>query len=98
MAKKRKRILPEDIVAVKEDTRIPKKDRDPKLYYYEMRHGGSDWTQPIVIEDFVFVNFLGTLVTNVPLELTYGFLEPTWKEKRVICEKMQEPVSLAGYL
>jgi hypothetical protein len=89
LAKNRNRILPEDIVVVKEDTRIPKKDRDPKLYYYETRHSENDWTQPIGIETFVFVNFLGTLVTNVPLELTDGLLIPTWKEKRVICEKMQ---------
>ena len=90
MAKKRKRIQPEDIVAAEENTRIPIKDRDPKLHYYEMRHSESDWTQPIGIEGFVFVNFLGTLVTNKPLELEDGLLVPTWKEKRVICEKMQE--------
>ena len=90
MAKKRKRIQPEDIVAVLENTRVPKKDRDQKLYYYAMRHSESDWTRPIGIEEFVLVNFLGTLVTNTPLELEEGLLVPTWKEKRAVCEKMQE--------
>lgn len=97
MTNKRKRIQPEDVVAVVEGGRIPKKDRDPKLYYYEMRHNGYDWTQPIEIEQcVVYVNYLGTLVTNRPLDLTDGWLKgkrfayltPTWKERRVICDKM----------
>lgn len=88
MDKKRKRIQPEDIVEVVESVRIPKKDRSQKLYYYEMRHNESNWVEPISIELFVAVNFLGTLVTNVPLELKDGLLIPTWKEKRVIDEKI----------
>lgn len=95
MAKKRRRIKAGDILAAMEGTRISMKDRDPELFYYEMRHGDLDWSTPVDIEEQVAVNFFGTLVTETPLELTdivlpdgRGILTPTWKEKRVICEKV----------
>lgn len=90
MGKKRNRIRLEDIVVAAEDARIPTKNRNPELYYYEMRHDDLDWTVPIEIRKNVLVNFLGTLVTKAPLELVGGCLIPTRKEKRVVCEKMQE--------
>lgn len=95
MAKKRRRIKAKDIVAAMENTRVPVKDRDPELFYYEMRHGDLDWSTPVDIEERVVVNFFGTLTTNTPLELTdivlddgRGILTATWKEKRIICEKI----------
>ena len=88
MTNKRKRIQPGDIAAAVESARIPPEARDPKLYYYEMMHSESDWTQPIEIKPWAFVNFLGTLVMNRPLELVEASYTPTWKEKRVIGEKM----------
>lgn len=66
---KKVRLLPQNILRVTE-SRIPKNKRHPDLYYYGMRHGELDWDTPITIEDFVAVNFYGTLVTCVPLELT----------------------------
>lgn len=98
MEKRRDMVRLEDIVVAVEAARIPAKDRDPKLYYYEIRHDESDWTEPVEIGNDITVNFMGTLITNAPLELTDGFLEPTWEEKGVICEKMQEYlVSPEGY-
>lgn len=36
---------------------------------YNVRHDECDWTRPISIEKFVFVNFFGTIFTKEPLEL-----------------------------
>jgi len=39
------------------------------LNMYNVRHDECDWTRPISIEKFVFVNFFGTIFTKETLEL-----------------------------
>lgn len=73
-----------------------KNERHPELYYYEMRHGGLDWDTPITIEDFLAVNFYGTLVTCVPLELTdnqpgeAAYIKLKLKEREYLREREAE--------
>ena len=38
-------------------------------YMYHVRHDEDDWTCPISIEQFVFVNFFGTIFTSKPVKL-----------------------------
>jgi len=35
---------------------------------YHVRHAEENWTRPISIEKYVFVNFFGTIFTKEPLE------------------------------
>lgn len=60
----------ENIVEVKEDTRIPRDNRKEGMHYYEMRHTGDDWSKPCSVENKVSVNFWGTLVTRKPIALS----------------------------
>lgn len=36
-------------------------------YKYSLRHGEMDWSEPIMIERFVFVNWFGDILSPVPL-------------------------------
>jgi len=38
-------------------------------YMYHLRHDEENWNRPISIENFVFVNFFGTIFTNKPLNI-----------------------------
>ncbi len=60
------------VVSVFEDKRIPSTERDPNLFYYELRHSGSDWSVPVNLEKSVLVNFWGTLVSDKPYQLNDG--------------------------
>lgn len=64
-------------------TRIKQADRTGKLYYYECRHGESDWSEPSTVEHRVVVNFWGTVTSEVPLEFKDGedYLDLTEKER-----------------
>jgi len=43
---------------------------------YNVRHDECNWTRPISVEKFVFVNFFGTIFTKEPLELnTSDYIE-----------------------
>lgn len=44
-------------------------ERLPNKFYYDMRHGDSDWSMPITIEKWVCVNYWGLLITDTPLDL-----------------------------
>ncbi|OGP23904.1 MAG: hypothetical protein A2X99_05740 [Deltaproteobacteria bacterium GWB2_55_19] len=57
------------IIEICEDRRIPDAARDPKLHYYELRHGDCDWATPCTIEKRVFVNFWGTIATSKEINL-----------------------------
>jgi len=50
--------------------RISAKDRDPNLYYYEIRHD-DDGFSPTTIEHSVLVNHFGTIAFKKPLELKH---------------------------
>lgn len=47
--------------------RIPLKKRNPKYFYYEIRHDDNNW-EPATIEEKVAVNFWGTLVSKADLK------------------------------
>ncbi len=70
------------IVKVLEDTRIPAKERDPNLHYYECRHSESDWSQPCSVEKWVVVNFWGTIITrkSLPIPSTGDYIDLTKNE------------------
>lgn len=92
--KKKVRLEPRNILYVTTN-KIPEKNRHNDLYYYEMRHGESDRDTPVTIEKFVLVNFYGTIITAIPLELTdedekdpYLTLKP--KERQYLRERMAE--------
>lgn len=93
--KKQSRLAPQNVLLAL-DARTPKNERHPDLYYYEMRHGGLDWDTPITIEDFVAVDFYGTLVTCVPLELTdnqpgeAAYIKLKLKEREYLRERAAE--------
>ena len=70
--KKQSRLAPQNVLLVL-DARIPKNERRQDLYYYQMRHGESDWDTPITIEKFVAFNFYGILITHAPLKLAGGY-------------------------
>ncbi|MBQ9899439.1 MAG: hypothetical protein IJM44_08330 [Ruminococcus sp.] len=39
---------------------------------YEVRHNSEDWGEPCEIKDNVIVNFLGTVLSDEPIELEDG--------------------------
>jgi len=48
-------------------------DSVPKpLFVYEVRYADEDWTEPTQITNKVLVNFLGTLITDRPLQFPDG--------------------------
>ena len=80
------------VYSVLEGSRVLLKDRQPGLSYYEMRHGETDWTQPISIELGVVVNFWGTLILPKPLPLTAhpsSFIELTPEQSEGFMWKAQ---------
>ncbi len=50
-----------------EDRKTPLVPNEKYPYKYSLRHGETDWTSPITIERFVFVNWLGDILSPVPL-------------------------------
>lgn len=53
-----------------ENTAIPE-----GLFKYELRRSGDDLNLPAALGNFVDTNFMGTIVTSEPIELTNGFAE-----------------------
>lgn len=48
--------------------RIPEKEREPQLFYYELRRRADDWSLPATIEDKVAGDDLwGTMVLSLPI-------------------------------
>lgn len=47
--------------------RVDRKTVPPELYAYDVRHGDDGWE--CEIEEFVFVNHFGTVITKKPLPL-----------------------------
>jgi len=41
-------------------------------YVYMLRHGESDWTEPVTIENFVCANRLGFVALKYPIEFPNG--------------------------
>ncbi|MFY0521595.1 LPD28 domain-containing protein [Lysinibacillus sp. UGB7] len=54
--------------------RIPLDQREEGLFYYDVRHDDECQGIPCSVEYFVFINHLGTIVTNKPLTLRNGYL------------------------
>jgi hypothetical protein len=51
------------------DERIPQsKAPAGYAYSYHLRHTEDDWTMPVNIEKFVYVNFFGTIFTKEPFD------------------------------
>ncbi|MBI5327007.1 MAG: hypothetical protein HZB80_01765 [Deltaproteobacteria bacterium] len=49
--------------------RIPEKEREPQLFYYELRRRADDWSLPATIEDKVAGDDLwGTMVLSLPIK------------------------------
>lgn len=68
--KNKKWAFMENVVKVWEGQRIPDSERNPELYYYELRHGDDgDWAVPVTIENRVFVNYWGTLASTETIPL-----------------------------
>lgn len=67
----------------------PGRERAPGKDYFQygMRHGESDWTCPISIEEFVFANFWGVIRTPKPLSLSNGYLNLTRREAEGFAER-----------
>jgi len=59
------------------DERIsPEKAPAGYPYVYHIRHDENNWTCPISIERFVFVNFFGTVFTKEPIRIDKdGYME-----------------------
>ena len=49
---------------------VPKEERLPHLFYYDMRHG-ENWCKPNTIEKFVGANHCCTLISNVDLSVLF---------------------------
>jgi hypothetical protein len=54
-------------VEVTEDFRCLK-NQSPKKFYYEMRHGESDWGEPVTVEPAVLCNRWGVMKAKSPLK------------------------------
>lgn len=63
-----KKVLGVNIVGAT-SLRIKEEERDPNLYYYDIRHSDEDFGEPAEIKEFVLVNHFGTLITEEPLDL-----------------------------
>ncbi len=50
-----------------EDRKKPLTPNKKYKYKYSLRHEEMDWTEPIMIERFVFVNWFGDILSPVPL-------------------------------
>ena len=61
------------------ESRIKPQDRKEDLFYYELRHEDDDWSEPCTIDDFVWVNFWGTICFK---ESINHLLTP-WSESRL---------------
>lgn len=55
------------IIAVFEGERVPLDERDPRYFYYEIRHD-EEWEPAIIEGKKVTVNFWGTLVSKTDLK------------------------------
>lgn len=71
------------------DERIKQADRKDNLFYYELRHDDEDWSQPCTIEDFVLVNFWGTICFKSSID----YLLTSWGQGRLETELSEEEVS-----
>jgi hypothetical protein len=67
--------------------RIPKKDRDPEYYYYELRHGDEPHP-PLTIEHAVMVNFYGTIRSVLPILVDGEVIDLTEDESYDIGSEM----------
>ena len=64
--------------------RIDPKTLNEGLYWYQTRHGESDWSTPLtIVQGGVMVNFCGTFICDVDLELND---ETDIKEFGYLCE------------
>ena len=54
------------------EQRILRESVPRPLCMYEVRHADEDWTEPAQIAGSVLVNFLGTLITEKPLDFPDG--------------------------
>lgn len=50
-----------------EQFRIKQEERDPNLFYYDIRHEDNDWGEPCSLEKRVWVNHFGTMATSEPI-------------------------------
>lgn len=44
--------------------RIPERERDNNLFYYELRHYDDNMSKYVIERDNVIVNFYGTMITD----------------------------------
>ena len=70
------------------DERIRQEKRKDNLFYYELRHDDEDWATPCTIENFVWVNFWGTIcfkesIDDILCEHIKGRLETELSEEEV---------------
>lgn len=70
------------------ESRVKPLERKEGYHYYELRHEDDDWSQPCTIEDFVFVNFWGTICFK---ESINHLLKP-WSESRLSTDLTEEEI------
>lgn len=80
------------MISVLEDKRIPKAERDPNKFYYELRHADNDWSVPITVEKNVLVNFWGTLISDKPYPLNDGGFHSLTEDE------VDDLLRIAGYV
>jgi len=50
-----------------EDRKTPLTPDKKYKYKYSLRHGEMDWSEPVMVERFVFANWFGDILSPVPL-------------------------------
>lgn len=60
------------IPALITDERFDKSTIPEGYYAYDVRGSDYDYNRPATIEPFVYVNYVGTVITRTPIELNQG--------------------------
>lgn len=47
------------------------KNKNQNFFYYDIRHSDEDFSLPVTLEKFVFVNYFGTLISTKPLDCLF---------------------------
>ena len=66
------------------------------LWLYELHHKGGDWTAPDQLAEEVYLNFYGSVITNIPLQLQADGLRDLGPED--FCQMQKGSITLSEFL
>lgn len=52
------------------ERRVGREHETEDKFIYDIRHADNDWCEPVTLENFVWVNWYGSIIVDTPIQFT----------------------------